>query len=488
MLHCETSNTLKRILSTGSYDLVESLTAMSPVVLIASEDVEWATGVAIFIEGAGNDVHTCQDAKGVLRLVRRLPIDVLVLDLGLCTHADLDLISYVRRQRPATRLILMFETDEVDRALEGIRQGSFFYLPKSCQPSDVALMVAKAIEIIRDKETIEKYEENVFEEMAGNTPAMKRVAELVRKVAPTDSTVLLLGESGTGKEVLADTIHRLSPRREKPFVAINCAALPEQLLESELFGHVKGAFTGAESDKTGLFEEAEGGTVFLDEIGELSLVAQAKLLRVLQNGEIRRVGAAQSDHVDVRILAATNRNLVEAVAEGAFREDVYFRLNVIQIAIPPLRERRDAISALVKEFLKRYNARFSRRVQSIDDQAWVLLQNYGYPGNIRELESTIAHAVIMAEGDVITVNDLPDDVRFGGGASLALPHYDAANIPTLENMEKDLIETALRKLNGNQTEAAKALGVSRSTLWRKMKEYGISKTGQSREEAKTVSS
>ncbi|MCH7909732.1 MAG: sigma 54-interacting transcriptional regulator [Candidatus Hydrogenedentes bacterium] len=301
------------------------------------------------------------------------------------------------------------------------------------------------------------------------------------KVAPTDSTVLLLGESGTGKEVMANTIHRLSPRRDQAFVAINCAALPEQLLESELFGHVKGAFTSAESDKVGLFEEADNGTIFLDEIGDLPLAAQAKLLRVLQNGEIRRVGDAQTRHVDVRILAATNRNLVEAVANNQFREDVYFRLNVIQILIPPLRERRDAIPALVREFLRRYSARFHRNVHTIDEHAWSLLQHYRYPGNIRELESTVAHAVILADGDTIHVENLPDSIRFGDGASLALPHYDSGQIPTLVDMEKDLIRTALEKLNGNQTEVAKKLGVSRSTLWRKMKEYGLSRKASSEE-------
>jgi len=320
------------------------------------------------------------------------------------------------------------------------------------------------------------HEQAAFEELIGNTPAMRRVVELIQKVAPTDSTVLLLGESGSGKEVVANTIHRLSPRRDKPFIAVNCAALPEQILESELFGHVRGSFTGATADKTGLFEEADGGTLFLDEVGDMALVSQAKLLRVLQSGEIRRVGDTNVRHVNVRILAATNRDLIEDVRDKRFREDLYFRLNVIQIVIPPLRERPDAIMALTREFLKRYNRKYGKNLTQIEDAAWALLQAYRYPGNVRELESTLAHAIIMGEGDTIRVQDLPDAVRSGQSGRLGLPHLrETSTLPTLEEMEKELIGKALTKLNGNQTEVAKTLGISRSTLWRKLKEYNIAK-------------
>ncbi len=277
---------------------------------------------------------------------------------------------------------------------------------------------------------------------------------------------------------MANAIHRISPRRDQPFIAINCAALPEQILESELFGHIKGAFTGAESDKVGLFEAADGGTLFLDEVGDMPLVAQAKLLRVLQSGEIRRVGEATTRHVDVRVLAATNKDLVHDVREKLFREDLYFRLNVFQVRIPPLRERCDALRPLAKEFLKSFNLKYGKHVYGIDENAWNILAHYEYPGNIRELESIIAHAVIMADGESITVNDLPDQLRFGSGARLGLPHYESGGGSTIQDMEKDLIEGTLKQLNGNQTEVAKSLGVSRSTLWRKMKEYGFSKEGE----------
>lgn len=442
-------------------------------VLIATADAPYATVLSNLLKSVGYDEERCHDAKGVLRLITRKNFGVLILDLEICQSSHPDLISFVLRQSPNTQIVLVFEMDQVERAIEGILHGAYFYLPKSADPTDMAFIVGKAFETLHTLEAVGRYEQNVFEEMLGDTPAMKRVVELVTKVAPTDSTVLLLGESGTGKDLLANTIHRLSPRKDKPFVAINCAALPEQLLESELFGHVAGAFTGAQSDKTGLFREADGGTIFLDEIGAMPLLAQARLLRVLQNGEIRRVGEAQAGHVEVRVLAATNRDLVEAVAQKEFREDLYFRLNVIQIVIPPLRERPTAIKVLVKEFVRRFTQKYGKTIRHVEENAAVLLQNYTYPGNVRELESIIAHAVILADGNAITVNDLPDQLRFGDGAHLALPNYASDDIPTLDELERDLIARALEKYGGNQTEAAKKLGISRSTLWRKMKTYSM---------------
>jgi len=451
----------------------------TPLILIASNDNDYTGGLVHFLNATGIDPERCHDAQGVYREIRKRPYHVLILDLDLLDDAHADLISFVMSQTPSTKIVLIFDMEHMDRALDGLRHGAFFYLPKSSPPSDVVMVTGKALQEIQLKEVVLEHEKQTFEELIGNTPAMRRVIELVTKVAPTDSTMLLLGESGTGKEVIANMIHRISPRREQPFVAINCAALPEQILESELFGHVKGAFTGAESDKLGLFEEADGGTLFLDEVGDMPLVAQAKLLRVLQNGEIRRVGENTPRHVDVRILAATNKDLVEDVEKKTFREDLYFRLNVIQIQIPPLRERRDAIEPLVKQFMKRCNQQYDKQITDIEDNAWGLLQHYEYPGNIRELESIITHAVILAETNEITVNDLPDQLRFGEGARLSLPAYEPDSIPTLEDMEKELIERTLKHLDGNQTEVAKSLGISRSTLWRKMKEFGISKTSDS---------
>jgi len=442
-------------------------------VLVACSEAAYGAALVQFMAPHGYDLERCHDAQGVLRLVSHRRFDVIVLDLALGEEGGMDLLSFARRQQPGAQIILLFDIGEIDRAIDGIRRGALFYLPSTCAPTDVALAVGKALQKRRSDSALSEYEQSAFEEMIGVSPAMRRVVELIMKVAPTDSTVLLLGESGTGKEILAQAVHRLSPRRDKPFVAINCAALPENLIESEMFGHVKGAFTGADYDKRGLFEEADGGSVFLDEIGDMSLMTQAKLLRVLQNGEIRPVGSSVPKHVDARVIAATNRDLVEAVRRNEFRQDLYFRLNVIQIRVPALRERLDALPKLVEHFLGRFNARFGKNVVGLDEHAQVLLQNYPYPGNVRELESIVAHAVIMCDGEIIRAADLPEDLRTGARARPGLPDYSSQSIPTLQEMEARLIRTALDKLEGNQTEAARKLGISRSTLWRKMKEYGL---------------
>jgi len=446
-------------------------------VLVACEDAAYGGALVQFMEPEGYDLEACHDAQGVLRAVSRRRFDAIVLDVGLGEEGGVDLLSFAHRQQPTAQIVLLFDLMKVDRAIEGIRRGAFFYLPNTCAPSDVALAVAKGLEKGRSDSALSEYEQHAFEDMIGAAPAMRRVVEVIVKVGPTDSTVLLLGESGTGKEILAQAVHRLSPRRDKPFVAINCAALPENLIESEMFGHVKGAFTGADCDKRGLFEEADGGSVFLDEIGDMSLMTQAKLLRVLQDGEIRPVGSSVPKHVDVRVIAATNRDLVEAVRASQFREDLYFRLNVIQIRVPPLRERPEAVPKLVEHFLRRFNARFGKNVLDLDEHAQVLLKSYAYPGNVRELESIMAHAVIMCDGDIIGADDLPDDLRTGARSRPGLPDYSSQSIPTLQEMEARLIGAALQKLDGNQTEAARKLGISRSTLWRKMKEYGLGASG-----------
>lgn len=442
-------------------------------ILVACADIDYGATLVNFLSMNRVTLDRCHDAAGVLRLASRHDYHTIILDLDLSRETDVELVSFIHEQCPISRLILLFDIHDLELALEGVRQGAFFYLPKSSPPSDVALVVSKARLLQTLATTADQYEQGMVEELAGNSPAMKKVIRLLQKVAPTDGTVLLLGESGTGKEVLANAVHRLSKRKEKPFVAINCAALPEALLESEMFGHVKGAFTGASQDKVGLFEEADGGTIFLDEIGDMAPVTQAKLLRVLQNGEIRRVGSSVPARVNVRIIAATNRDLVQAVEDNTFREDLYFRLNVVQIRIPPLRDRMEALPGLVQHFIKLANSRYGKQVQGIDTHTQSLLVNYEFPGNVRELETIISHAVIMADTPVIRAVDLPDQVQFGITPRLRLAHDTANTIRSLMEMEEGHIRNTLEVLNGNQTRAAKLLGISRSTLWRKMKEYGI---------------
>ncbi|MBI2424744.1 MAG: sigma-54-dependent Fis family transcriptional regulator [Candidatus Hydrogenedentes bacterium] len=446
-------------------------------VLVATSDVAYGATLNDFLKHAALSVERVHDVQGVLRLAGRRTFDCIVLDLALGGPGGLDLVSFIRENASGAPLILLFDIAQIERALEGVRNGAFFYLPDTSPPSDVALVVEKALHYHATSIRLEAYEKSVFEELVGHSPAMQRVVATIQKVAPTDSTVLLLGESGTGKEVLANTIHRLSNRQDRPFIAINCAALPENLLESEMFGHVKGAFTGADRDKVGLFEEANGGTIFLDEIGDMSPITQAKLLRVLQSGEIRRVGASLSQRVNVRVLAATNVDLVEAVADHRFREDLYFRLNVIQIRIPPLRERMEALPALTRHFLARHSQHFGKPVHGLDDHAYSLLTHYEFPGNVRELESILAHAVIMAEGDLIRAADLPEQVRVGLRPRLSLPYHAEDGILPLNAVEANHIRTVLERLEWNQSHAAQRLGISRSTLWRKMKEYGIEREG-----------
>ena len=445
-------------------------------VLVAASEPSFAAAISNYLEVDGYRVERCHDGKGFLRQLGRQPFDIMVLDLDLGEQGDLDLVTFARRQRPQAQIILLVDIGKIDRAIEGIRRGAFFYLPRTSMPSDVSLVVNLAYRKLHTESALSGYQWDLFEQMLGRTPAMRRVIEIVTKVAPTDSTVLLLGESGTGKEVLAGAIHRLSPRRDMPFIAINCAALPEALLESEMFGHLKGSFTGAHADKRGLFEEADGGTVFLDEIGDMAPVTQAKLLRVLQGGEIRPVGSAVSRRVNVRVVAATNRDLEEAVRANHFREDLYFRLNVIQIRIPPLRERPDALTPLIHHFLHQYSEKFGKNVTDIDPHAQALLRDYHYPGNVRELESIIAHGVIMTDGDTLRPADLPDQLRRCAASRPALPHLQAGaqqKSLTLQQMEEQLIRSTLEELEANQTKTAKRLGISRSTLWRKMREFGI---------------
>jgi two-component system response regulator HydG len=313
-----------------------------------------------------------------------------------------------------------------------------------------------------------------IQSMIGVSPQMHRVFRLVAKVAPTESTVLITGESGTGKEMVAHAIHLQSRRAHRTFVTVNAAAIPEPLFESELFGHRKGSFTGAIADKLGLMKQADGGTLFLDEVAEMPLSVQAKLLRALQNGEVRRVGDTEETHVDVRVIAATNRDLPQALREGSLREDLYYRLSVFHIELPPLRERREDIPPLANFFRERYARKLKKRVERFTERAQLCLLQYDYPGNVRELENAIERAVTLAEGGEITHLDLPSPFRQAPvrllGKGVAFPYSESL---TLGQLEAEHIRRVLVHFAGNTTKAARSLGISRSTLWRKMREYGL---------------
>ncbi len=447
------------------------------LILIADGDQSFRETAARVLGGRDRRIEIAQDPKQLMRVVSQHPFDLVLLDIDMMYGGDLDMIDFVKQSYPDTEIIVVTDAERIDRGVDAMRRGAYLYALRSFKPDDLVTIVDGALKKRRQTSNLRRLERNAIEQTVGSSPAMRRVLELATKVAVTDSTVLLTGESGTGKDVIANLIHRMSPRSLRPFVVVNCAALPETLLESELFGHVKGSFTGADTDKVGLFEEAHQGTIFLDEIGDMAMATQAKLLRVLQNGEVRRVGDTSPRYVDVRLLAATNQDLAASIAERKFRQDLYFRLNVVQIKLPPLRERKDSLPTLIRHFLTKYNNRLGRNVTTIDEYALRLLAHYDYPGNIRELENIIEHAIIMAEDDIIRPRDLPENV-YRPPDRLALPPsgiYEQSidEFVTIEEMERRLIRDTITRTGGNQTLAAKKLGISRSTLWRKLKQLGI---------------
>jgi len=442
-------------------------------ILIADHSQQFREQMAHILVGADHRVELAAVPEKAMHSVSHRQFDVVLLDVDMMQGGDLDMINFIKQAHPATEIIVVTDADRINRGVEGMRRGAYIYALRSLGAADFLTLIERALDKRQRFHELRILERSSVENTVGSSPAMQRVLELATKVAATDSTVLLTGESGTGKDVIANLIHRTSSRASRPFVVVNCAALPETLLESELFGHVKGAFTGAAGDKRGLFEEADQGTIFLDEIGDMTLVTQAKLLRVLENGEVRRVGDIAARNVDVRVIAATNQDLQLAIADRRFREDLYFRLNVVQIKLPPLRERRDSLPNLIRHFIAKYNRELGRNITGIDEQALYALANYDYPGNIRELENIIEHGIIMADGGTISAGDLPETV-WQAPERLALPDLAGDEFLTIDEMERRLIEDTMSRVGGNQTVAAQKLGISRSTLWRKLRRHGLS--------------
>jgi DNA-binding NtrC family response regulator len=455
---------------------------------LVEKDPKYCSGLQEELEAAGHETSSALSREETLKkLASSSTFDIVILDMSVLREGGLDLISYIKQAQPMCEILIITGIDDIEAAVKALRRGAYMYFVKPLDIGDLLHGIESALKHLKRSMAFREYERSAFIDMMGDSPMIRKMINLATKVAPTDSTVLLLGESGTGKEIIAEYIHQMSNRYNRPFLAINCSALPETLLESELFGYAKGAFTGATNDRKGLFEEATKGTIFLDEIGDIPLLTQVKLLRVLQNHEIRRLGENRIIKVDVRIIAATNQDLTAAIADKRFREDLFFRLNVIQIRIPPLRERMDSMPSLIRYFLSKFNRQFNRNIHDMDRQAQFILANYAYPGNVRELENIIEHAVIMAEDDVIRASDLPDYMQAVRGPMLALPasvveatadatytvEPEEPEFIPLAEMERRLISETLIKCDGNQTLAAQKLGISRSTLWRKMKEYKI---------------
>lgn len=448
-------------------------------ILIVEDD----EGMRFFLREAlrreGLEVEEAPDAETALEKLNRSEFDLVILDVKLPGMSGIEAIPRIKEIDPDAVIIIITAYGTKELALEAIKNGAYDYFSKPFELDEMNVVVKRALEKRHLQRELRELRERLigrgsFGELIGASEAMQEVYGMIEKVAPTDATVLILGESGTGKEVVADEIHRRSPRAGGPMVKINCAAIPETLIESELFGHEKGAFTGATSGKPGKFELADGGTIFLDEVAELSQAAQAKLLRVLEGKEFEKVGGTKPIKVDVRVIAATNRDLEEEVREGRFREDLYYRLSVFTIHLPPLRERREDIPLLVDHFVRRAGLKYGKPVRGVSRDALKLLMDYSWPGNVRQLQHCIERAVVMAEGELITVDDLPPYLREAPRRRpIELSEEGFSLDGYLERVERELIEEALKKTGGVQAKAAKLLGISERSLWYRVKKLGI---------------
>ncbi|HET6922671.1 MAG TPA: sigma-54 dependent transcriptional regulator [Anaeromyxobacteraceae bacterium] len=423
----------------------------------------------------GYEVATASSGQSALRQFRARAADVVLTDLRMEKIDGLHVLRRCKEIDPDVEVILVTGYAAVETAIAAMKQGAYHYLAKPFKLDEVRKVVGEAVEKValkrenrRLRESIERFADRV--DIVTQDPGMLRVLDTARDVTATDCTILITGESGTGKELVARYIHRHSRRAAGVFLAINCGAFTEELLTSELFGHEKGAFTGAAARKKGLVEMADGGTLFLDEITEMSPAMQVRLLRVLQEKEFIRVGGTEPVHADVRFLAATNRNLKEAIESGDFRQDLYYRLNVVTLSLPPLAERRDDIPMLAHFFLKRCSERMGKKVESISEEAMHLLSAYQFPGNVRELENVVERGVALAKGAVLEAADLPEDLR---RMSLKVFRREDGRIPSLDDQERAYIEWVLKEVDGNRSRAAAILGIDRVSLWRKLKRYHV---------------
>lgn len=448
-------------------------------ILIVDDDQQMTTMLEKVLKIKGYKVITALSGQAALARSGQERVDLVVTDLRMPGVSGMEILEKIRETNRDVPVVLMTAFGSIDSAVESMKKGAYHYLAKPFKMEQLFSVVEAALrerqlrlEIASLRQEIAK--EFCFSNIIGKSQAMQDVFSLIRRVAQTKSTVIIYGKSGTGKELVAKALHYNSPRRDKPFVAFNCAAIPETLLETELFGHVRGAFTDAHHAKNGLFVEADGGTLFLDEIGDMAISIQGKLLRAIQEREIRPVGATGDIKVDVRLIAATHHDLQRLLAEGKIREDLYFRLNVVPIKLPELKERKQDIPLLVKHFLKKHAAENNRETPSVSKEIMHILMEYAWPGNVRELENVLERAVVLAEGTTIQPENLPENLR--AAPYRAGGNTDTAEISTpssLEEIEKRHIQDILYATRGNQSEAARILGIDRRTLYRKIKTYGL---------------
>jgi DNA-binding NtrC family response regulator len=443
-------------------------------IVVVDDEIEMASLLAEVLTEEGHVVEAHTDSRSALAAIVADPPALVITDLRMGELDGLELLTEVKRKHPEIPVILITAFGSIDLAIEATRKGAYHFITKPFRLKEVVVTVDRALRQRKIERENDRLREAVSErfgvgQIIGKSRPMERVFDLIKRVAPTGSNVLILGESGTGKELVAKALHYNSPRQAEPFVAVNCSALPEGLLESELFGHVRGAFTGAHSNKKGLFQEASGGTLFLDEIGDMGLALQAKLLRAIQERMVRPVGGTKEIEVDTRLLAATNRDLKLEVREGRFREDLFYRLSVIPIRLPPLRERPEDIPLLANHFLNRLQT--GGRPRSLSPNALRQLVRMPFEGNVRELENCIERAYILALSDIIEPGDLaPEDPT----PSLAAgPIVDTSDLPTLQELERRYIVRVLKLTAGNKEEASRILGIDRRTLYRWRQRFGL---------------
>jgi two-component system response regulator PilR (NtrC family) len=461
------------------------MAALTGNILIVDDERSMREFLAIFLRRAGHRVEAAAGGHEGVATLRSREFDVVITDLRMPEVGGLEILAEAKKLYPETQVVVVTAFATTETAIAAMKAGAYDYLTKPFKVDEVGLVVERALErralhrdnvVLRD-EIKGRYK---LDRLIGKSPAMHRVFEMVRKIAPARTSVLLIGESGTGKELAARAVHELSPRNDKPFVAVNCGAIPETLIESELFGHVRGSFTGANTDKQGLFEAAHGGTLLLDEVAELPVAMQVKLLRVLQERKVKPVGGVNEREVDVRIVAATNRDLETEVEKGTFRQDLFYRLNVIQLRLPPLRDRREDIPLLVDHFIRKFSAEHGRPVTGTDPDAMSALMGYHFPGNVRELENLMERAVTLAAGDRVSSDALPTlkglsaaDSTLETPALGSFPEQGVDLERVVEDFERGIIIKALERTGGNRTEAARLLGVTFRSLRYRLSKLGI---------------
>ncbi|RMF89342.1 MAG: sigma-54-dependent Fis family transcriptional regulator [Nitrospinota bacterium] len=448
---------------------------MPATILVVDDDPEMTTVLQEILSEEGWEVETAGDGEEALAKLRQQEYELLLTDLRMPGMDGMTLMEQARLLYPDIQVIVITAFGSIDSAIEAMKQGAYDYITKPFHLDEMLLTIHKALkeralhrEVVRLRQEVEQTYE--FANILGKSPAMQHLFTMMRRVAQSTANVLITGESGTGKELVAKAIHYHSSRKQGPFIPVNCGAIPEELLESELFGYVRGAFTGAQREKMGLFEAAHGGSLFLDEVSEMPASLQVKLLRAIQEKEVRRIGATQARQVDVRIIAATNRDLLTEVEQGRFREDLYYRLNVLPLHIPPLRERPEDIPLLATHFLRKYAERNGKAVQGISEPALKLLLDYPWPGNVRELENVIERAVILGQYERITPADLPEMLT-ARRPEYALLERGKRQRLTLEELEREYILQVLEEVKGNKQKAAERLGIDRKTLYRRLEQY-----------------